>query len=148
MRELTEEIKLEKNKAHTLEAVIDRIIIKEGIEQRLADPLETAVRMGEGIAVVAVGEEDLIFSEHFACVDCGISLEEIHPRTFSFNSPYGAGPHCSGLGFIMEVDPDLVIPDPALSLGPKAVAWSRGAHYYPQILRWSPITAVSAWILR
>ncbi|NLC37786.1 MAG: excinuclease ABC subunit UvrA, partial [Clostridia bacterium] len=137
VRELTEEIKLEKNKAHTLEAVIDRIIIKEGIEQRLADSLETAVRMGEGIAVVAVGEEDLIFSEHFACVDCGISLEEIHPRTFSFNSPYGACPHCSGLGFIMEVDPDLVIPDPALSLAQGAVApWSRGSGtYYPQILR-------------
>ncbi|HHX50775.1 MAG TPA: excinuclease ABC subunit UvrA, partial [Clostridia bacterium] len=138
VRELAEEIKLEKNKKHTLEAVIDRIIIKEGIEQRLADSLEIAVGLGEGMAVVAVGEEDdLIFSEHFACIDCGISLEEIQPRTFSFNSPYGACPVCSGLGFKMEVDPDLVIPDRSLSLAQGAVApWSRGSStYYPQILR-------------
>lgn len=138
IKELTEEIKLAKTKKHTIEAVIDRIILKEGIESRLADSLETALRLGEGVAVVMQeGQEDLLLSEHFACVDCGISLAELNPRSFSFNSPYGACPTCSGLGFKMEMDPDLVIPDPSLSLAEGAVApfGKLKGNYYPQILK-------------
>lgn len=136
--ELSEEIKLEKNKKHTIEAVVDRVIIKEGIESRLADSLETALKLSEGIAVVLVdGQEDILFSEHFACVDCAISLDELNPRSFSFNSPYGACPTCSGLGFKMEMDPDLVVPNLSLSLNEGAIAplGKLTGNYYPQILR-------------
>ncbi|HHY60903.1 MAG TPA: excinuclease ABC subunit UvrA [Clostridia bacterium] len=136
--ELAEEIKLAKTKKHTIEAVVDRIIIKEGIESRLADSLETALKLGEGLAVVSVeGREDMLFSEHFACPDCGISLEELHPRSFSFNSPYGACPTCTGLGFKLEFDPDLVIPNPSLSIAEGAIAplGPLNGNYYPQILR-------------
>ncbi|NLL19103.1 MAG: excinuclease ABC subunit UvrA [Clostridia bacterium] len=138
IRELTEEIKLAKTKKHTIEAVIDRVILKEGIENRLADSLETALKLGEGVVVIMVeGQEDLLLSEHFACVDCGISLEELNPRSFSFNSPYGACPTCSGLGFKLEMDPELVIPDPSLSLEEGAIApWGKlKGNYYPQILK-------------
>lgn len=136
--ELTEEIKLAKTKKHTIEAVVDRVIIKEGIENRLADSLETALKLGEGIAVVQVeGREDMLFSEHFACPDCGISLDELNPRSFSFNSPYGACPTCTGLGFKLEFDPDLVIPNPSLSIGEGAIAplGPMNGNYYPQVLR-------------
>lgn len=136
IKELTDEIKLAKTKKHTIEAVIDRVILKEGIESRLADSLETALKLGEGLVVVLT-EEELLFSEHFSCVDCGINLEEINPRTFSFNSPYGACSVCSGLGFKMEMDPDLVIPNRALSVSEGAIVpWGKmTGNYYPQVLK-------------
>lgn len=122
IRELTEEIKIDKNKKHTIEAVIDRIIVKEDISRRLADSLETALALGEGIVTVDVnGEKELMFSENFACVDCGISLPEIAPRMFSFNTPYGACPACTGLGVNMEIDPDMVVPDGNKTLGEGAI---------------------------
>ena len=113
-----EDIALEKNKKHTIDVVIDRLIVREGMEARLADSLETALKLGEGVVYVQiVGGETLMFSENFACVHCGISLPEITPRMFSFNNPYGACPTCMGLGSHMEFDLDLVLPDPALSVG-------------------------------
>lgn len=118
-----EEIKLEKNKKHTIEVVIDRLVIRDGIRQRLAESMETALQLGEGVAYVQVVDgEQLMFSQNFACVDCGISLPEIAPRMFSFNSPFGACPACSGLGSNMEFDLDLVLPDENLSLAQGAVA--------------------------
>ncbi|BEU87976.1 excinuclease ABC subunit UvrA [Selenomonas sp. TAMA-11512] len=115
--DLGEEIQLEKTKKHTIEVVIDRLVVREGIEQRLADSLETALRMGDGVAYVQIVDGELLmFSENFACVDCGISLPEITPRMFSFNSPFGACPVCSGLGSNMEFDFELVLPNPKLSL--------------------------------
>lgn len=126
-REISEEINLEKNKKHTIEVVIDRIIIKEGIEGRLADSIDTALSLGEGIVLVDLTEgEELVFSEKFACVDCGISFEELTPRMFSFNNPYGACPKCEGLGHRMEIDLDLIIPDFNLSLAQGAIKpWSK-----------------------
>ncbi|MFA5536871.1 MAG: excinuclease ABC subunit UvrA, partial [Bacillota bacterium] len=137
IKELTEEIKLAKTKKHSIEAVIDRVILKEGIESRLADSLETALKLGEGLVIVLTDEQELLFSEHFSCVDCGINLEEINPRTFSFNSPFGACPVCTGLGFKMEMDPDLVIPNKSLSINEGAIApWGKmTGNYYPQILK-------------
>lgn len=135
--DVSEDINLDKNKKHTIEVVVDRIMIKDGIESRLADSLETALSLAEGIVVVdIVGDKEITFSEHFACVDCGISFEEITPRIFSFNSPYGACDECSGLGVKMEVDPDLVIPDKSLSLNQGAIApWNKKTHgYYHQLL--------------
>jgi len=127
VREATEDIRLAKNKKHTIEVVIDRVIIKEGIEQRLADSLETALKLAEGIVLVDVmDQEELIFSQNFACVECGISFEEISPRMFSFNSPFGACPDCTGLGTKMEIDPDLVIPDRSKSVAGGAIApWNK-----------------------
>ena len=106
---------------------MDRIIIREGIEGRLADSIDTALTLGEGIVLVDLLEgEELIFSEKFACVDCGISFEELSPRMFSFNSPYGACPQCEGLGHRMEIDLDLIIPDDSLSLAQGAIKpWSK-----------------------
>lgn len=128
IRELTEEIKLEKNKKHTIEVVVDRISLKTGIEKRLADSLETALALSEGIVLVdIIGQEELVFSEKFACVDCGISFEEPSPRMFSFNNPFGACPTCGGLGFKMEIDSDLVVPDKSKSISQGAVEpWSKG----------------------
>ena len=118
IHDVNEEINLEKNKKHTIEVVIDRLMVREGMEMRLADSLETALKLGEGVAYVQVVDGELLmFSENFACVDCGISLPEIAPRMFSFNSPYGACPVCTGLGSHMEFDEELVIPDPRLSVG-------------------------------
>ncbi|WP_366923818.1 excinuclease ABC subunit UvrA [Metallumcola ferriviriculae] len=137
VRDLSEDITLEKNKKHSIEVVVDRIVIKAGIESRLADSLETALSLSEGTVVVdIIDDTEIMFSEHFACVDCGISLEEITPRTFSFNSPYGACSDCSGLGSKMEVDMDLVIPDKDKSINQGAVApWSKRTHgYYRQLL--------------
>ncbi len=112
IRELSEEIKLDKNKKHTLEAVIDRIVVKESAARRLAESLETSLKLGEGLVTVDVnGEQELTFSENFACIDCGISLPEIAPRMFSFNTPYGACSACTGLGVNLEIDPDMVVPD-------------------------------------
>ncbi len=117
LHDLGEEIALEKQKKHTIEIVVDRLVVREGMESRLADSLETALHAGEGVVYVQVLDGDLLmFSENFACVDCGISLPEIAPRMFSFNSPFGACPVCTGLGSHKEFDPALVIPDPTLSV--------------------------------
>lgn len=128
----SEDIKLGKNKKHTIEVVVDRIIIRPGAERRLADSLETALKQGGGVAAAAVtGGEEIIFSENFACVDCGISITEISPRLFSFNSPYGACPECTGLGFKREIDPDLVIPDRRKSIAQGAIeGWFKGSYSY------------------
>lgn len=112
-----EEVKLEKNKKHTIEIVIDRIVIKEGINSRLTDSLEAALKLGEGIAILNIIDgEDILLSEKFSCVDCGISIGEIEPRMFSFNSPFGKCDTCDGLGTLMEIDEDLVIPDKSKSI--------------------------------
>ncbi|MCC5468056.1 excinuclease ABC subunit UvrA [Pelosinus baikalensis] len=112
IRDVADEIKLEKNKKHTIEVVVDRIVLREGINQRLADSLETALTLGEGVVNVdIIGDQERIFSQNFACIDCGISLPEIAPRMFSFNSPFGACPDCTGLGNNMEVDRSLIVPD-------------------------------------
>lgn len=117
------EIKLEKNKKHNIEVVIDRIIVKEGIASRLTDSLETALKLGEGLAIANIIDgEDILFSEHFACADCGISVGEIAPRLFSFNSPFGKCDCCDGLGTLMEIDPDLIIPDKSKSILGGAIA--------------------------
>lgn len=122
---------LDKKTKHTVEAVIDRIVIKPGIEGRLTDSLETAFRLGNGLAIVAVVDgEEMLFSQNYACPDCGISIEELTPRMFSFNNPFGACPTCSGLGTLLKVDPDLVIPDQKLSLAQGCVnvmGWNSGS---------------------
>ena len=106
MHDLSEEISLEKNKKHSIEVIIDRIVVKEGVTARLADSLESALKLGEGKVIIDImGEEELLFSEHHACPHCGFSIEELEPRMFSFNSPFGACPDCDGLGSKLEVDP-------------------------------------------
>jgi len=131
------EIKLEKYKKHNIEVVVDRLVVNKKIAKRLADSLETALKLGSGIVMVdVVGREELLFSEHYACVHCGISYEELSPRMFSFNSPYGACPTCSGLGTKMEIDPDLVVPDPSISIAHGAIAsWGDpiGNWYYHKL---------------
>lgn len=118
VHDISEDIQLEKNKKHTIDVVIDRLVVREGIEGRLADSLETALKLGNGVVYIQiVAGELLMFSENFACVDCGISLPEITPRMFSFNNPYGACPVCMGLGSHREFDEHLVISNKALSLG-------------------------------
>ena len=123
-----DEIKLDNNKKHNIEAVIDRIIIKEGIESRLAESIETSLKMADGLVIASViGGEDTLFSEKFACPDCGISIDELEPRLFSFNSPFGKCDHCDGLGTLMEIDEKLVIPNKNLSIMEGAVAsWGSG----------------------
>ncbi|MCM3124073.1 MULTISPECIES: excinuclease ABC subunit UvrA [unclassified Mesobacillus] len=137
MFDLGDEIELEKNKKHSIEVVIDRIVIKEGIAARLADSLESALKLGEGNVLIDVmGEEELMFSENHACPICGFSIGELEPRMFSFNSPFGACPECDGLGAKLEVDVDLVIPNKELSLKQHAIApWEpTSSQYYPQLL--------------
>ena len=137
IRELGTDIELEKNKKHTIEVVVDRIIVREGIRKRLADSLELALGLAGGLGIIQLVDEDreLVFSQNLACPDCGFSLEELSPRLFSFNSPYGACSYCTGLGFRLEVDPELVIPDRSKSLAEGAIApWSRSYNYYPQLL--------------
>ncbi len=120
--ELSEDIKLEKNKKHNIEIVIDRLAIREGIEKRLTDSLETALKLAEGLVMVDVIDgETMTFSQSFSCPDCGISLNEIEPRVFSFNNPFGACPDCLGLGYRMEFDVDLMIPDKSLSINQGAI---------------------------
>ncbi|SCG87573.1 Excinuclease ABC subunit A [uncultured Clostridium sp.] len=120
--ELSEEIKLEKNKKHNIEILVDRLIVKPGIEKRLADSLESVLHLGDGLAMVDVQEgETLQFSQSFSCPDCGISIDEIEPRSFSFNNPFGACPDCYGLGYKMEFDEDLMIPDKTLSIAEGAI---------------------------
>jgi excinuclease ABC subunit A len=112
-----EDIKLEKNKKHTIEIVIDRVVIKDGIESRITDSLESALKIGEGIAILnVINGEDILLSEKFSCINCGISIGEIEPRMFSFNSPFGKCDECDGLGTLMEIDEDLVIPDRSKSI--------------------------------
>ncbi|MEC0446788.1 UvrABC system protein [Bacillus velezensis] len=138
MAELSDDIELEKNKKHSIEVVIDRIVVKEGVAARLSDSLETALRLGEGrVMIDIIGQEELMFSEHHACPLCGFSIGELEPRLFSFNSPFGACPTCDGLGLKLEVDPELVIPNPELSLKEHAIApWTPiSSQYYPQLLQ-------------
>ena len=112
MYELTEEIILDKNIKHNIEIVVDRLIVREGIEKRLSDSIESVLTLAEGLLQVdVIGGETLNFSQSFSCPDCGISIEEIEPRSFSFNNPFGACPDCYGLGYKMEFDIDLMIPD-------------------------------------
>ena len=124
--ELSEEIKLEKNKKHNIEILVDRLIVKPGIEKRLTDSLESVLHLGDGLAMVDVQEgETLQFSQSFSCPDCGISIDEIEPRSFSFNNPFGACPDCYGLGYKMEFDEDLMIPDKTLSIAEGLLFWGR-----------------------
>ncbi len=137
LRDLSESIELEKNKKHTIEVVVDRIVIKEGVEARLADSIETALKLSGGqLLVDLMGEEELRFSSNFACPICGFSMEELSPRMFSFNSPFGACTRCDGLGVKMIVDPDLLIPDTEKSIEEGAfLAWTGStSNYYPQFL--------------
>ena len=122
MYELSEEIKLDKNIKHNIEIVVDRLVVKEGIEQRLTDSIENVLNLAEGLMTVdVIGGESVQFSESFSCPDCGISIEEIEPRSFSFNNPFGACPECFGLGYKMEFDENLMIPDKRLSISEGAI---------------------------
>ncbi len=115
--DLSEDIRLEKNKKHNIEIMIDRLVVKEGIATRLTDSVETAGKLSDGIIIVdVIGGESLVFSQNYACDDCGISMEELTPRLFSFNNPHGACPECAGLGTLLKVDPDMVIPNKDLSI--------------------------------
>lgn len=137
LKEITDETNLDKNKKHTIEVVVDRLIIREGVEKRLADSIETSLSLGSGIVTIdVIGGAEILFSRNFACVECGISIDEPAPRMFSFNSPYGACPTCSGLGANMEIDPDLVIPDRRRSIQEGAIVpwWSGASNYYPQMV--------------
>ena len=123
MYELTEEIRLEKNIKHNIEIVVDRLVVKPGIEKRLTDSIETTLNLAEGLMTVDVIDgEPINFSQSFSCPDCGISIDEIEPRSFSFNNPFGACPECFGLGYKMEFDEDLMIPDKSLSINQGAIA--------------------------
>ena len=134
--DLSEEIKLEKNKKHNIEIVVDRLAIREGIEKRLADSIESVLKLGDGLMIVDVIDgEPIRFSESFSCPDCGISIEEIEPRSFSFNNPFGACPDCIGIGFKMEFDPELMIPDRSLSINEGAI----------QVLGWQSCTDPSSY---
>ena len=132
MYELSEEIKLDKNKKHSIDIVVDRLVVRQDVERRLTDSIETALQLAEGLMKIEViGERDengvqkentiISFSDSFSCPDCGISIDEIEPRSFSFNNPFGACPTCAGLGFKMEFDPDLMIPDQSLSINDGAI---------------------------
>lgn len=136
--DLSEDIELNKNQKHSIEVVVDRIIVKEGVDSRLSDSIETALGLGEGnVLIDVIGKEELFFSEHHACPLCGFSIGELEPRMFSFNSPFGACPDCDGLGTKLEVDPELVIPDPTLSLADGAIEpWiPTSSNYYPSLLQ-------------
>jgi len=136
MYELTEEIKLDKNKKHNIEIVVDRLMVKEGIEKRLTDSIENVLELSGGLVVVDVIDGERIqFSDSFACPDCGISIDEIEPRSFSFNNPFGACPTCFGLGYKMEFDEDLMIPDKSLSINEGAI----------QVMGWQSCTDPSSF---
>ena len=120
--ELTEEIKLDKNIKHNIEIIVDRLVVKEGINRRLTDSIENVMELANGLMIVdIIGGEPMNFSDSFACPDCGISIEEVEPRSFSFNNPFGACPECFGLGYKMEFDVDLMIPDKTLSINQGAI---------------------------
>jgi excinuclease ABC subunit A len=134
IRDLSEEIKLDKNKKHTIEAVVDRLVIGQSDKSRVADSVETALKLGAGVILVSTGGDELLFSERYACPIDGISLPEIEPRTFSFNSPHGACPACTGLGVKLEIDPDMVIPNRSLSIAEGAIRpWQFQTWYYDQL---------------
>ncbi|MGD6959392.1 excinuclease ABC subunit UvrA [Rossellomorea aquimaris] len=138
VQDLGEEISLEKNKKHSIEVIIDRIVVKEGVAARLSDSLETALRLADGQVIIdVIGEEELLFSEHHACPYCGFSITELEPRMFSFNSPYGACTSCDGLGTKLEVDKELVIPNWDRTLDEHAIApWEpTSSQYYPSLLK-------------
>src|SRR5699024_6549807 len=123
MCEVTDEIELNKNKKHSIEVVVDRIIVREGVDSRLTDSIETALPLGEGRVIIDIIDGDeIVFNENHACPKCGFSINELEPRLFSFNSPYGACSTCDGLGTNLEVDLDLVIPDKNLTLNEHAIA--------------------------
>jgi excinuclease ABC subunit A len=139
VRDLSEKIRLDRYYQHTIDVIVDRLIIKEGIESRLTDSIETALKLAEGTAAIDLvddASEEIMFSQQFACLNCGLSFDELAPRNFSFNSPYGACEHCDGLGNALEVDPELVIPNPDLSLEEGAIApWSgRTLEYFDRLL--------------
>ncbi len=144
VRELNETIELARYEQHTIEVIVDRLVAKEGIERRLTDSIETALRLADGVAEIEVvprdGEPDpdatLTFSQHLACANCGISFGELAPRNFSFNSPYGACAHCDGLGTRFEVDPELVVPNPELAIAEGAIAPFSGgrARWFERVL--------------
>lgn len=148
--EIDDEIELDKNKKHNIDVVIDRLVVKEGIDSRLADSLENAVKLSEGLVIIKRlnGEEHLL-STKFACPEHGVGIEELSPRMFSFNAPFGACTTCNGLGAMKNVDPSLVVPDEDLSLGENAVeAWassdgSEGSYYFRMIKRFAEINKVS-----
>lgn len=120
--DLAEEIKLEKNKKHNIEIIVDRLVVKPGIEKRLSDSIETVLELAEGLMMVdVIGQESMNFSQSFSCPDCGISIDEVEPRSFSFNNPFGACPTCHGLGYKMEFDLELMIPDTSLSIAEGAI---------------------------
>ena len=122
LHELSEEITLEKNIKHNIEIVVDRLVVKPGIEKRLTDSIETVMKLSDGLMIVDVADgEPINFSQSFSCPDCGISIEEVEPRSFSFNNPFGACPDCFGLGYKMEFDEDLMIPDKSLSINEGAI---------------------------
>ena len=135
VHDLSEEFQLDKNKKHSIEAVVDRLVVGQGERQRIADSVETALKLGAGMVLVYIIDgEELLFSEHFACVYDGISLGEITPRTFSFNSPHGACPECTGLGVKLEIDPVLVIPNKELSIAAGAIRpWQFQSWYFYQL---------------
>lgn len=123
--DINDEITMDKNKKHNIEIVVDRLVIRQDIQKRLSDSLETVLHLSGGIAIIdVIGKEEILFSQNFACSDCGISIEELTPRMFSFNNPFGACPTCTGLGNLLKVDPDLVIPDRSLSLADGAIVVS------------------------
>lgn len=137
-RDLSEDIELEKNKKHSIEVIVDRIVVKEDVRSRLADSIETALKMSGGqLLVDIIGQEELRFSSNYACPICGFSIDELSPRMFSFNSPFGACPECDGLGMKMIIDPDLLVPDTSKSIEDGAFeAWAGStSNYYPQFLR-------------
>ena len=120
--DLSEEIKLEKNKKHNIEIMVDRLVVRDGIEKRLTDSIENVMRLSDGLLIVDIpGKEQLKFSQSFSCADCGISIDEIEPRTFSFNNPFGACEVCHGIGYKMEFAEELMIPDPSLSIADGAL---------------------------
>lgn len=141
--ELENSIKLDKKRAHSIEVVVDRLVLKSDIKKRLTDSVETALEVSRGLVVISVekskAEDDILFNEQYACIDCGISFEEMAPRIFSFNSPYGACPMCVGLGNKMEIDPELVIPDKSKPVIDAVDAWRRGGKglyiYYRRLMR-------------
>ncbi|MFU8890561.1 MAG: excinuclease ABC subunit UvrA [Anaerosomatales bacterium] len=136
MRTLDEEIVLDKKFKHDIEVVVDRLVMKDGVRTRLADSVETALRLAAGTVVVSTGEgEEISFSQALACPVHGVSMDELAPRDFSFNAPYGACPDCAGLGSRLEVDPDLIVPDGSRSLDEGAIKpFARGMNYYPQLV--------------
>lgn len=126
-----DKIRLEKTKKHTIEIVVDRLVLKDGIRPRLTDSIETSIEMGEGLIVVITDDDELIFSTQLSCPDCGISIPELSPRMFSFNTPYGACPECDGLGFIMQFDPERIVSDPAKSLNEGVLeVWGKSTSYW------------------